>query len=75
MALLHPYRRPPAPRDDFLGEERRDDYVLAALLVVLGGWRVVLAFATDEAFGTEPTIAAIMTVLGVVTAVAAALRR
>jgi hypothetical protein len=75
MALLHPYRRPPASRDATAGEERRDDYVLAALLVFLGGWRVVLALATDEPFGTEPTIAAIMTALGVVTAVAAAVRR
>ena len=74
--MSNPYRSPgsatPAPA---VVEERRDDYVLAAMLVGLGCWRVVLAFATDEQFGTEPTIAAIMTCLGVLIALATFMRR
>jgi hypothetical protein len=74
MEMLNPYRSP-ARRTDAGREERRDDHILAAMLVGLGGWRVVLAVATGESFGTEPTIAAIMTGLGLLLALAAFGRR
>jgi len=74
MPMLHPHLSP-AVMALAAREARRDDYILAAMLIALGGWRVVLALATGEAFGTEPTIATIMTALGVLIALAAAARR
>jgi hypothetical protein len=74
MTILHPYRSQ-AKRIDAGHAEQRDDYILAAMLVGLGGWRVVLAFVTGESFGTEPTIAAIMTGLGVLLVLATFGRR
>ena len=65
MRLSHPYRTPAMTPDEGRGEAPRDDYVLGALLLALGGWRVAIAIASDERWGTEPTIAAIMTGLGV----------
>lgn len=76
--MPNPYRTPAARTDAAVEERReehRDDYVLAGMLVGLGGWRVVLAFATGEQFDTESTIAAIMTGLGVLLALATFVRR
>ena len=70
MSLLHPYRHAPPRRED-APEEGRDDLILAALLVAIGGGRVALALATGEALGTEPTIAAVLVGIGVLIALAA----
>jgi hypothetical protein len=64
---MHPYRTPdPRPPPGLRhGSSRSDDRILGALLAVLGGGRVAIAFATGEDFGGEATIAAILLVLGV----------
>lgn len=64
--MMHPYRtsssdEPPARRP----AARWDDRVLAALMIAVGGIRVGVAVGTDESFGAEPSIAAVMLALGV----------
>lgn len=41
-----------------------DDRILAVLLLIAGGARVAIAFAQDEVFGAESTLALIMVVVG-----------
>jgi hypothetical protein len=67
LGVMHPYRT----ADRRAGEagrrhnsSRSDDRILGALLALLGGGRVVVAFATGEDLGAEATIAAILLVLG-----------
>ncbi|MGN6108094.1 MAG: hypothetical protein ACTHU0_23505 [Kofleriaceae bacterium] len=61
-----PYRRPALPDDDReeAKAERWDDRLLGSLLLLVGGFRVVLALATGEPFGAEASIAAVATALG-----------
>jgi hypothetical protein len=64
---MSPYRHPAdpvVPRDD--RAPRGDDVVLGSLLAAIGGMRVVIAVATDETWGAEASIAAILLALGVV---------
>jgi len=66
-----PYREPgrcDAPERLADSAPVRDDAVLAALLLAVGGLRVALALAHGEDFGAEATIAAVMVVLGLVLA-------
>jgi len=62
-----PYREPGRQlREDVIpAASRRDDAVLATMLIVLGGLRVGIALIGHETFGAEATIAAVMLVLGV----------
>lgn len=62
-----PYRTPGREDPDLLdpGAPRRDDVVLAVLLVVLGSIRVAIALGTRESFGAEATVATAMLILGV----------
>ena len=46
----------------------RDDRILGALLLLIGGVRVAVALARGETFGAEATIAVAMVVLGLVLA-------
>ncbi|MEO8701144.1 MAG: hypothetical protein ABI867_13930 [Kofleriaceae bacterium] len=54
---------------------RWDDLVLGMLLIVLGGFRVVLALSENEKFGAEATLAAVTTGLGFLVLVSAWRRR
>ena len=59
---------PTPTSEDDLRERRRasrwDDRVLAAMMIVFGGLRVGIALGEHERFGAQPTLAAIMLVLG-----------
>ena len=61
---MDPYRElatsEPAPDPEL----RRDDRILASLVLGIGGLRVILAVALGETFGTEVTIAAVMMAIG-----------
>jgi hypothetical protein len=63
-----PAHSTPAPRleapDELKTAARWDDRILALVMLVLGGPRVILAFAEHETFGAEATIAAIVAGLG-----------
>ena len=72
--MLNPYRRS-ASTDREARDDRWDDYVLGTMLIVLSGWRVVLALVENERFTTEPTIAAVMTGLGFLILLSALTRR
>jgi hypothetical protein len=56
-------------------EARWDDFVLAVLLIVVGGFRVALALETDERWGAEATLAAVTTFLGFLVLLSAWRRR
>jgi hypothetical protein len=43
---------------------RRDDLVLAAMMIAFGGLRVGIAIGEHERFTAQPTVALIMLVLG-----------
>lgn len=74
LAAMHPYRTAPAgqARD---GAAPAEEWILAALLSVIAGARVVVALATGEALGADVTLAAILAVLGVVLLARLALTR
>ena len=55
----------PRVADEDRDAPRIDDLVLGILLIVLGGIRVVIAFAQKETFGAEATIALITVCLGI----------
>lgn len=61
--------------DDEDRDSKWDDYVLGALLLGLGGLRVVIAFAQHEPFETEATLAVIAMLLGALVLLSAVLRR
>ena len=67
--MQNPYRRPhtkpEAVTDELKAGARWDDRILAIVLLLLAGPRVVIAFATHEKFGAEATVAAIAACLGV----------
>ena len=69
--MINPYRIPGAPHRELRPSDDDDDDgdgVLACLLIAIGGLRVSIALITDEAFGSEPSVAAIMVGLGAVLA-------
>jgi NADH:ubiquinone oxidoreductase subunit K len=74
---MHPYRDllPVHREDEDDGELRRDDQILAVLMIVVGGIRVALAIALDEAFGTEATLAGVAVGIGLALLVASFRRR
>lgn len=72
---MSPYRTPATSHEPVVEEDRRDDCLLGAIMIALGGWRVVLALLLDESFGVESTIAAIMTGLGVLLLITSLARR
>lgn len=66
FAMHGPYRIPPEPREpDEAADAGNEDFVLALLLLGLGGLRVAIAVATGEAWGAEPSIAMLMLMCGV----------
>jgi hypothetical protein len=67
--MIGPYRTPAKPRDDaeaFDESRPRDDRVLAALFLVIGGVRVTIALVGAEVFGAEATIALVMVAWAIV---------
>jgi len=66
--MMHPYRKPARARAEHEPEPASDDdeRVIARLMIALGGLRVVVAVASAETFGAEPSIALLMLVLGLV---------
>ena len=64
---MSPYRtsRERADSDVFDSEACNDDHVLGAVLLLIGGVRVALAFAEHEVFATESTIALFMVALAI----------
>jgi hypothetical protein len=64
---MTPYRIPGRPLDpgpDTDEPRDREEQILGAMLVVLGGLRVAVSVAAREAFGVEPSVALIMTAIG-----------
>lgn len=63
LAAMHPYRTAPEPeaRTETAPPE---EWVLGALLAVVGGVRVVVALAGGEELAADVTIAAILALLG-----------
>ncbi|MEJ7601226.1 MAG: hypothetical protein WKG01_25200 [Kofleriaceae bacterium] len=76
---MHPYRESSNPHAvaerGFDPELQREDLIFGALLLGVGGVRIAIAVVQREAFGTEVTIAMMMTVIGLVQIVASLLRR
>jgi hypothetical protein len=62
---MSPYRHPPEPRAAPSSSTKGDDVVLGAMLLAVGGLRVILAIVGGEAWGAEASIAAILLLLGV----------
>jgi len=74
---VNPYRQPPelAPDDLDAPELRRDDQILAALMIAVGGIRVGLAAMLGETFGTEVTIACVIAGIGLALLLASFFKR
>lgn len=64
LAVTHPYRSPPELNAPEIKIAHDDDAVLGVMLIVLGGFRVVAAFAHGEIWRAEPTIALLMILCG-----------
>ena len=62
--MMHPYRTSSSEEPCARRSARWDDRVLAALMIAVGGIRVGVAIGTNESFGAEPSIAAVMVALG-----------
>jgi len=63
---VHPYRIPATPPNDDVSRDASDDEpALIFALIVLGGVRVAVAFATQQPLDAEPTIALGMLVAGI----------
>jgi protein-S-isoprenylcysteine O-methyltransferase Ste14 len=62
-------------REEPIEGARWDDLVLSTLLIVLGGFRVVLAVTEHERWGAESTLAAVTTFIGLLLLLSAIRRR
>lgn len=72
---MHPYRTTPVASPDESAAAPAEEWILGALLAVVGGARVLVALATGEVFGADVTIAAILGALGGVLLARLLLRR
>lgn len=62
---MHPYRELATPEVADDPELRRDDRILASVVLAIGGLRVALAVVLGEVFDAEVTVAAAMAGIGI----------
>ena len=63
---MAPYRTPPPETRALIDRRNNDDRVLAGMLLIVGGIRVMYAIVARETFGTEASLALLMVVLAAV---------